>query len=377
MRVCIDFTGAIQNPAGVGRYARELVQAMVLLDPYDDFSIFYIDQKGRLPVSPFDNLSRRIMRLPIWTAGMFIGSFTRFPMDWYFKGIDVFHAANHLLPQFRNTPSVYTLFDLTYTLFPKSHLLLPRLSSSFMIPRFLRSCDRIISISESTKKDAINKYGIKEDKIKVIHLAANHRFLPSPEAILQDFRRRHDLPTRYILYVGTIEPRKNLNVLLEAFRVLHDKGVNIPLVIAGKKGWRYENFFEKLKELRLQEVVIFPGYIPEEELPVLYSAAEIFLYPSLYEGFGLPVLEAMACGTPVICSNTSSLPEVAGDSATMLPPDEPNSWAEAIANLLKNKESRMALRDKGLKQAAKFSWEKTARETVQVYREVTKERSIR
>jgi glycosyltransferase involved in cell wall biosynthesis len=167
-----------------------------------------------------------------------------------------------------------------------------------------------------------------------------------------------------------IEPRKNLTVLLEAYQHLLDQGSELRLVIAGKKGWLYRGFFERLHELGLEDQVVFPGFVPEPDLPALYSAAELFVFPSLYEGFGLPVLEAMACGTPVVCSNTSSLPEIVGDAAICLHPQDRGAWVAALTEVLENQQLRAELKAKGLARAARFSWQEAARETMAVYRSV-------
>jgi glycosyltransferase involved in cell wall biosynthesis len=180
------------------------------------------------------------------------------------------------------------------------------------------------------------------------------------------------LPEQFILSLGTIEPRKNLASLLEAYRVLRNQGSDLGLVIVGKKGWLYEGFFHRLRELGLENEVLFTGFVPDEDLPAICSAAELFVFPSLYEGFGLPVLEAMACGAPVITSNVSSLPEVAGNAALLVDPASVRELTEAMAAVLQDEELRTSLQSKGPKQAARFSWEKAARETLAVYQSVLK-----
>jgi len=204
------------------------------------------------------------------------------------------------------------------------------------------------------------------------------RFQPitDPDTLAR-VRNRYGLPERFILYVGTIEPRKNLTTLLEAYAALTSRVSNlqypisnIHLVIAGRKGWLYEGFFRRLRELGLEREVVFPGFVPDEDLPALYSAAELFVFPSLYEGFGLPPLEAMACGTPVITSNSSSLPEVVGEVGIMVEPRDVRALAEAMELVLTDEGKRREMREKGLRQAARFSWKRTAQETLEVYRSV-------
>jgi len=239
-----------------------------------------------------------------------------------------------------------------------------------MMPRFLQAADAVIAISESTRRDAIRLYGMDEEKIRVIYEGVSPRFcVASPEAI-SVVRQKHSLPESFILSVGTIEPRKNLTSLLGAYRALKNQGAEWKLVIVGKKGWLYEGFFSRLRELGLENEVIFPGFVPDEDLPAFYSAADLFVFPSLYEGFGLPVLEAMACGAPVITSNTSSLPEVAGEAALLVDPTSVEELAGGMRRVLESKELRDELRAKGPKQAAKFRWENAARETLSVYEAV-------
>lgn len=372
MRICIDISPVIRKTAGIGRYAKELATALIRLDSGEDLRFFYTDLEGRAPEPPLDVIPRRILRCPkkAWAAGVLLASISRFPMDRLFGNIDIYHATDHLLPTLTKARSVYTLYDLTFSLAPRTHLPLLRWSSDFLVPRFLKRCDRIIAISECTKRDAVRQYGIEPEKIEVIHLGVGERFRPVSCEGKNAFRERYHLPERYLLYVGTIEPRKNLSMLLEAYRSLVDAGSSARLVIAGKKGWLYEDFFRKMRDLRLENDVRFPGFIPEEDLPGLYSHAEAFVYPSLYEGFGLPVLEAMACGTPVVCSNSSSLPEVAGNAALLISPTEPHAWAQALGQVTETTELRAELRTSGLRQAARFRWENTARKTLEVYRSV-------
>jgi glycosyltransferase involved in cell wall biosynthesis len=216
-------------------------------------------------------------------------------------------------------------------------------------------------------------FGIPPEKVEVVYLGICENFRPLPEGEVEAFRKKRGLPERFILFVGTIEPRKNLTRLIEAFSLLSPLSPlpfpfsPLPLVIVGAKGWLYEEVFAKVEELGLEREVIFPGYIPWGELPLWYNAATIFVYPSLYEGFGLPPLEAMACGTPVIASNASSLPEVVGDAGILVSPGDVDGLAEAMKLLLSDETLREDLSRRGLRRAKGFSWEKTAEKTVQVY----------
>jgi glycosyltransferase involved in cell wall biosynthesis len=225
-------------------------------------------------------------------------------------------------------------------------------------------------VSETTRRDVVTRYGIPPERVRVVYHGVNPRFKPVRLAASQQIKDKYQLPDQYILAVGTIEPRKNLVVLLEAYHVLRQHNPDLQLVIAGKRGWHSEPFFERLQTLGLTDQVKLLGFVPDEDLPALYNFAEAFAFPSIYEGFGLPVLEAMACGTPVVCSNTSSLPEVAGEAALLLAPTDTRGWSTALQQVLDNPALRADLRQRGLRQAAQFTWAETAQQTLALYRTV-------
>jgi glycosyltransferase involved in cell wall biosynthesis len=236
-----------------------------------------------------------------------------------------------------------------------------------MMPRFLRAADAVIAVSEHTKADAIRTYGMREEKISVIYEGVADRFRRTSPDATAAVRRKYSLPDRFILSVGTIEPRKNLSALLEAYHVLRNEYPEYRLVLVGKKGWLYADFFRRIDELGLGDKIVFPGFVPDEDLPAMYSAADLFVFPSLYEGFGLPVLEALACGAAVVASNASSVPEVAGDAALLVDPNDGEALVREMRAVLNNAKLRQDLQARGPKQAAKFSWRKAAEETLDVY----------
>jgi len=235
----------------------------------------------------------------------------------------------------------------------------------------LRVSDRIIAVSESTRAEILRAFPVSADKIRVIRLGVEERFRPREEAAIAPVLRRYGIRRPYLLYLGCLEKRKNLVRLLEAFAVLKDNRYSsLGLVLAGEAGEGAEEVFRAVERLHLGQRVFLPGYVRGEDLPEIYAGSEVFLYPSLYEGFGLPVLEAMACGTPVVCSRATSLPEVAGEAALLVDPHRPEDMAEAVARLLGDPALRREHRCLGLDRARTFDWERTARETLQVYREV-------
>lgn len=370
MQVCLDLSPAVHHHAGLGRYAYELLLALAKIDPENTYSILY-NNPHQAQIDPtlrsFPHYTTTLSYKP-WRFSALLAHFLGFFQDRLLPNVDVFHATDHLLPRFSRIKTVFTLHDLIFLFHPETHKPLNRWFLTLMMPRFLRAADAIIAVSECTKRDAVRAYGIPEEKITVIYEGVSPRFRPADPETVQAMRAKYGLPEHFILYVGTIEPRKNLTALLEAMTNLQSAICN--LVIVGKKGWLYEGFFQRLRELGLEERVHFTGYVPDEDLPALYSAADLFVFPSLYEGFGLPVLEAMACGAPVVCSDTSSLPEVAGDAALLVNPTDVRALAAAIERVLTDEALRASLQARGLERARRFTWEEAARRTLEVYQQV-------
>jgi glycosyltransferase involved in cell wall biosynthesis len=230
----------------------------------------------------------------------------------------------------------------------------------------VRRARRVIAVSESTKNDLVKIYGISPAKIDVVHNGVDASFQPLPADQVASFRQQKRLPDRFILFVGTLEPRKNIVRLIEAYAMLPKE--RPPLVLVGGKGWFYDEIFARVEELELTGDVRFAGFVPAEELPLWYNAADLFVYPSIYEGFGLPALEAMACGTAVITSTASSLPEVVGEAGQLVDPADTDAMANAMAQVLAKSDLQQEMIAAGLAQAAGFSWHNAARGTVDSYR---------
>jgi glycosyltransferase involved in cell wall biosynthesis len=303
-----------------------------------------------------------------WRLRAALSYFGGRPLDSVFPQTSLFHATEHLLPRLRSISSVFTLHDTAYLNYPEYHLPQNRYYLRWMMPRFLKSASAVIAVSEHTRQDAERHYRLDASKIHVIPEAVEARFRPLDDAaILAATRARFNLPDRFILFLGTLEPRKNLVVLLEAYALVRAVCGDVGLVIAGGKGWLYESFFEKLRSLQLEAHVRLTGHVPDADLPALLSCAEVFAFPSLFEGFGLPPLEAMACGVPVVCSNAASLPEVVGDAGIQLAPDDVREWAATLLRLLNDAPARADLRMRGLERARAFTWEAAARKTWAVY----------
>jgi glycosyltransferase involved in cell wall biosynthesis len=283
--------------------------------------------------------------------------------------LDLVHGLAFAIPLACACPAIVTVHDLSFLRHPSAFRWFNRTYLSFITRISTRRAARVIAVSESTSRDVITFCGVPGERVIVVPNGVAEEFHPSGPAdrgAVAEFRRRSGLPERFILFLGTLEPRKNLVRLLEAYALRADE---LPaLVIAGAKGWFYDTIFTRVNDLGLTERVVFPGFVPTEELPWWYRAAELFVYPSLFEGFGLPVLEAMACGTPTITSNASALPEVAGDAALLIDPEDVEALSEAMARVLSQPDVAARMREDGLRQAARFSWMRTAEQTVGVYR---------
>lgn len=288
---------------------------------------------------------------------------------------DLLHSLAFVSPLVNPTPTVVTVYDLSFRLFPDRFLPAQRLYLSAFTAHSCRRARRVITISESTRQDVIRLFGIKPDKLDVAYPGLHPAFRPLPRPEVESFRARAGLPDRFILYLGTLEPRKNLASLIRAFSTLRVQSQipNLYLVLAGAKGWLYHDLFRLVEELNLTNSVIFPGYVPAEELALWYNAAAVFAYPSSYEGFGMPVAEALACGRPVVTTDVSSLPEAAGDpsagsgqaAALLVPPGDVEALAGALARALTLASEALAC---GPAHAARFTWAATAAQTAASYR---------
>ncbi len=285
---------------------------------------------------------------------------------------DLLFVPAHVLPIVHPRRSVVTIHDLGYLYYPEAHRLLDRLYLDLSTRYNARAATHLIADSSATQRDLIEHYSIEPDKITVIYPGYDEAtFQPvRDEEAIQAVKARYHIAGDYILFVGTLQPRKNLTRLIQALSNLQSPISNLQLVVTGKKGWLYDQIFRQVESLGLEGRVIFTDYVPGGDLPALLSGARLFVFPSLYEGFGLPVLEAMACGTPIVCSNASSLPEVAGNAALLIDPLDVEGLAAAMERVLDNEELQTELIERGFEQARKFSWERCARETLDVLESV-------
>ena len=292
---------------------------------------------------------------------------------------DLVHGLVNVLPLLTHITGVVTVHDLSFLRMPELFPATKRVYLSIMCRASVRRAAQVIAVSHQTAADVTRYLGKEPDRLTVVHNGVDGRFVPGTPEAAAAFRAAKELPDRYWFYLGTLEPRKNLDLLLDAFAtwqsVANDHDVR--LVVAGGKGWYYDTIFAKVAECGLEGSVIFPGFVPDEELPDWYRAAELFIYPSLFEGFGMPVLEAMACGTPVMCSAAPGVAEVAGDAAVQVPADDIAAWVAALDDLARQPEQRAALAAAGPKRAGRFTWQTAAEATLAVYDRALRRRKRR
>lgn len=372
MRITLDISPYLHKHAGLGRYAGELLQAMRRLAPEHEYLGLYHGTRGLKPDGALADLET--FRVPMgakpWRMSVLLAYYARRNMDQSLPPSDIFHGTDHLLPPLKNSRTVFTIHDIIFRFLPQYHLPLNRWFLDLMLPKFMQRANVVIAVSENTRRDVARLMQVPADKVVVIYEGVNDQFRPiNDPARWELVRRKYNLPARYILFFSTIEPRKNLVTLLEAYAQLRKQMADAPpLVVMGRKGWLYEDTLKRITELGLAQDVVLTDWVESEDVPVVLSLTEVFVFPSLYEGFGLTPLEAMACGAPVISSNASSLPEVIGDAGILLDPHDVGGFANAMLQVLSDDARRRELRARGLQQAAKFTWERAARETLAVYK---------
>ena len=378
MRILIDYTAAITQGAGIGRYTRSLVDGLARVDREDDFTLFSAERPSgergfpsasrfRTVSGPLDNRRMTILwhrlRAPI-------------PIELFAGRADVLHAPDFSLPPTLRARTVVTIHDLAFMTHPECAVPSLRAYLNRVVPRAVRRADHLIAVSQRTADDMVELLGVAPKKITVIHLGVD----PSvrrveDQARLEAAVARYGLRRPFALAVGTIEPRKNFARLIEAFSLARQRAAGpAQLVIAGRKGWLYDGVFETVERLGLRDNVRFLDYIPDGDLPVLYSLAAVVAMPSLYEGFGIPMVEAMACGAPVVASAVGSLPEIVGDAGLLAPPENVEALADALTRAVGDEYLRAQMVARGYERVRLFDWDAAARQHVAVYHSVARNR---
>jgi glycosyltransferase involved in cell wall biosynthesis len=366
MRIGIDARLVYYSQAGIGQYILHLVDGLAKIDGENEYVLLQ-SRKDDTTILEQPNFRR----VSLWTPSHHRLERYSLNVELMRLGLDVLHSPDFIPPHRPSCKSVITVHDLAFLLYPH---FLTRESARYYghIDQAVLWADHIISVSESTKRDTVQHLGVHEDKITVVYEAANPIFRPMDrDTASQEVRSRHGVDGPFVLFVSTIEPRKNVPTLLRAlWQLMQCYKEDVRLVLAGGKGWLFEDAFAVVDELDLDSRVHVLGRVSSQDLLYLYNAAEMLAHPAFYEGFGLPPLEAMACGLPVIVSNVASLPEVVGDAGLLVDPHDVDELTVGIWRILNDSELRREMEEKGLRQAGRFSWERAARETQAIYQQV-------
>jgi glycosyltransferase involved in cell wall biosynthesis len=358
------FLDSTYRGAGINTYIYQLLRALERLDTPHHFTAFTGERKfhaEQMAVHYSAWPTRRPWARIAWEQVVL-------PVVARRCGVDLLHAMAFVGPVLEAVPSVVTVYDLSFLRYPEAFRPFNRWYLSRFTPAAVRRARRVIAISHSTRQDVVERLRVSPERVDVVYCGCDPIFRRLPPDEVADYRREHKLPEHFILYVGTLEPRKNVQGLIAAYARWRSAEGNVPpLVVAGAKGWHFDAVFRTVAALGLAEHVLFTGYVASGDLPLLYNAADLLVYPSLFEGFGLPVLEAMACGVPVICSNASSLPEVAGEAGYLVAPDDEAGLCDALQRVWGDVNRRHEMAELGLARAATFTWDRAARETVRTY----------
>jgi glycosyltransferase involved in cell wall biosynthesis len=374
VHIVIDYTPAVFQGAGIGRHTRGLVQALepIAGDHRVTLLIFGRPPAGEIPAPA----GFRLRTIPVPNRLLTIGwhrAGLPLPVDWLGGAMDLYHASDFVLPPVRRARSLVTVHDLSFMTTPECAEAGLRDFLARVVPTSVERADHVLADSESTRRDLVRLLDVPAEKVTVVYPGVDARFRRQEDAgELQRVRDRYGIgPGPFVLGLGTLEPRKNWPALIRAWaRLRRQHRMAHRLVIGGGKGWLSEGIFEAADASGFRSEIVFPGFVADADLPALYSAAEVFVLPSRYEGFGIPVLEAMACGAAVVCANNSSLPEAAGDAALLVDANDEVALANAILQLVEDETLRNVLQRRGCEQAARFTWDAAATTLLATYERV-------
>lgn len=368
-RIAIDYTPAYEQGAGIGRYVRELIAALAALDTQTPYRLFVAGAKN-LPTPPAPNFTWKPSRIsPRWFARLWHRAQIPLPVETFTGEVDLYHATDFVLPPtHRRTRRLLTVHDLSFVRVPQAASPSLKAYLDRVVPRSVARADHILADSQATKDDLIALYDTPADKITVLLSGVDARFRRVDDPTV---RARYNISERpYLFTVGTVQPRKNYSRLIRVLARLRAAGHDLALVIAGGRGWLEDEMYATLRDTAMQPYVHLIGFAADADLPALYSHAFCTTFPSLYEGFGFPVLESMACGTPVVTSNVSSLPEVAGDAALQVDPYDEDAIYAALVELIESPSLRETLITRGLVRAPQFTWANSAQQLQAIYRQM-------
>jgi glycosyltransferase involved in cell wall biosynthesis len=369
----------IDDKKGIGIYTQNLMDHLLALDKKNEYVLFYYNPEFLGRYARYEHVREKLVKAPLSSlrfrefsfpdaASRFIWDQVKIPIEVKREGVNLLFNPADSVPLFTKCQTIMVLHGSDWYVNPRMYKLLDRIYIRIMMPLYCKKASLLISNSELSKRDFVSILRVSEEKIKTIYFGVNPRFRPieDDDFFLKKAREKYHLPEKYILYVGRIYPGKNFGNLLHAFSKIH---TSLPqkIVVAGHPRWDYQSVYASIEKLGLQEKVLFTGWVPQEDLVAFYNLADLFIFPSFYEAFGIPLLEAMACGCPAVASQTGALPEIAGGAAFLVNPYSPDEIAEAIRTVLIEGNLRKEHIEKGLQRAKAFSWEKCARETLAVF----------
>lgn len=374
MRVCIDIQSAVAQRAGIGRYTRTLVHHLGLAAGDNRLTLFSFDFRRKGDAFTAPNAERVTVR---WCPGALVQAAWKYlpfpPFEMFAPPADLYHFPNFIVPPLRGARAVVTIHDMSFVRFPEFAEAANLAYLSARIRDTARRAAAVLTISHFSAGEISDVLGLPADRVHAIHPGISEDFrAPAPDRLRADLAAL-GLTRPYLLTVGTLEPRKNIPLAIELFERM--PWFDGELVIAGMKGWKCEPILRRMAESSRAPAIRHLEYVPDERLPALYTGASLFVFPSFYEGFGFPPLEAMACGTPVLSSSGGSLAEALGDGAVVLAPSGAEEWAESAGRLLRDSDARRALIERGRRQAARYTWAEAARKTWAVYRAVAEGRA--